>query len=65
MGTLAPALDRVRALLIECAAVDPDRALEANTPMAKNFKVSFTLDEADANYFRSLYRTAKSRTSEE
>ncbi len=24
-----------------------------------SFKVTFTLDEADANYFRSLYRQAK------
>ncbi len=27
--------------------------------MAAKFKVSFTLDESDANYFRSLYRKAK------
>jgi len=27
--------------------------------MASNFKVTFTLDEADANYFRRLYRKAK------
>jgi uncharacterized membrane protein YkvA (DUF1232 family) len=27
--------------------------------MASNFKVTFTLDEADANYFRGLYRKAK------
>ncbi len=26
---------------------------------AKSFKVSFTLDEEDANYFRNLYRKAK------
>ena len=27
--------------------------------MSSNFKVTFTLDESDANYFRSLYRKAK------
>jgi uncharacterized membrane protein YkvA (DUF1232 family) len=27
--------------------------------MASTFKVTFTLDEADANYFRGLYRKAK------
>jgi len=27
--------------------------------MASNFKVTFTLDESDATYFRNLYRKAK------
>jgi len=30
---------------------------------SKSFKVSFTLDEADAAYFRKLYRTAKQHSS--
>ncbi len=30
---------------------------------SKSFKVSFTLDEADAAYFRGLYRTAKQHSS--
>jgi uncharacterized membrane protein YkvA (DUF1232 family) len=30
---------------------------------SKTFKVSFTLDEADAAYFRKLYRTAKKHSS--
>jgi uncharacterized membrane protein YkvA (DUF1232 family) len=30
---------------------------------SKSFKVSFTLDESDAAYFRRLYRTAKERSS--
>jgi uncharacterized membrane protein YkvA (DUF1232 family) len=32
---------------------------------SKSFKVSFTLDESDAAYFRKLYRTAKQRSSPE
>jgi len=32
---------------------------------SKQFKVSFTLDEQDANYFRNLYRTARKHASEE
>jgi uncharacterized membrane protein YkvA (DUF1232 family) len=32
---------------------------------SKSFKVSFTLDESDAAYFRRLYRTAKERSSPE
>ena len=31
---------------------------------SKNFKVSFTLDESDAAYFRALYRTAKRNAAE-
>ena len=32
---------------------------------SKSFKVSFTLDESDAAYFRRLYRTAKQHSSPE
>lgn len=32
---------------------------------SKSFKVSFTLDESDAAYFRKLYRTAKQHSSPE
>ena len=32
---------------------------------SKSFKVSFTLDESDAAYFRKLYRTAKQHASPE
>jgi uncharacterized membrane protein YkvA (DUF1232 family) len=32
---------------------------------SKSFKVSFTLDESDAEYFRKLYRTAKRHSSPE
>jgi uncharacterized membrane protein YkvA (DUF1232 family) len=32
---------------------------------SKSFKVSFTLDESDAEYFRKLYRTAKQHSSPE
>ena len=31
----------------------------------KAFKVSFTLDEADANYFRGLFRKAKKHAADE
>ncbi len=32
--------------------------------MAGNMKITFTLDEADASYFRSIYRRAKKNSSE-
>ena len=32
---------------------------------SKSFKVSFTLDEQDANYFRNLFRTARKHVSTE
>ena len=32
---------------------------------SKSFKVSFTLDESDAEYFRKLYSTAKQHSSPE
>ena len=33
--------------------------------MGKSFKVSFTLDEKDANYFRNLYREAKAAAQDQ